>query len=391
MNKNFDIIHERKGTNSVKYDLLETIFGHSDLLPMWVADMDFKAPQPVLDALQKRIDHGIFGYTFLSDGYYQAIAQWHKKRQNLKLNREWIYPGIGIVPTLNFMVQVYTNPSDKIIVQPPVYYPFFNAAKDHGRKLIQNELILQGGRYYIDFDDLEAQVDQDTKLFFLCHPHNPGGRIWSSEELQKLGQFCLDNDILLISDEIHSDLIIPGNTFTPALSLPDEISQNIITCMAPSKTFNLAGLSSSYIICKNPAIMEKYTKYIEKLHISQGNVFGGIALEAAYSDEGEAWLQELMKYIQDNYTFLKSFLNKEIPGVKIMEPEATYLVWLDFSEFFDNAHDLQQFTRKKSKLALNDGILFGKGGHLFERINIACPKKILEKALNQLKNAFDQL
>ena len=386
MKTNFDIIIPRENTNCVKYDLREMFFKNPDVVPMWVADMDFKTPDFIINAIKERLNHEILGYTFRSDSYYQSIINWMQSRHEWSIKKEWISFSPGVVPALNLAVMAYTNEGDEIVVQPPVYFPFFSAVEAHERKLIYNELSYVNGKYEIDFNDLEEKL-KTAKVFIFCNPHNPVCRVWSKQELQRVGELCLKYDVLIFSDEIHSDLIMPGFKHIPMASLSQEISNKTITFMAPSKTFNLAGLSTSFLIIENAELKKIYEKILEDVHVGSGNLFGNIALETAYI-HGAEWVDELNKYLYDNYLFVKSFLEAELPQIKVVEAEATYLLWMDFSLIGKEENELKDLLINKANLGFNHGSMFGPGGNGFFRINIACPRSVIKKALNQLKENF---
>ncbi len=387
MHYNFDELVERKGTNCIKYDANERFFGKEEILPLWVADMDFKTPDFIMEAIRQRTEHEVLGYTYRPDSCIDAILNWLKLRHNWEINKEWLHFSPGVVPALAFAVQVYTNPGDEVIIQPPVYFPFFSAVKNNNRVLVENPLVLKDGRYYFDLEDLKKKITPKTKLLFLCNPQNPGGMAWTKEELEDLGKICIENDVIVISDEIHSDLTFKGKKHIPLASISNELAENSVTLMAPSKTFNIAGLSTSYLIIPNKKLFEKYDELMKASHVYQGNLFGNIALEASYS-KGLDWLNQMMDYVEANYDFMENFLNKNLPGVKPMKPDATYLVWLDFSALGIKDRELNEKILDAG-LGLNKGVMFGKQGRGFMRINIACPRTILQKALNLLVSAFN--
>ncbi|WP_297088886.1 PatB family C-S lyase [uncultured Draconibacterium sp.] len=384
---NFDEIIERHETNCLKYDALDRFFKTNDALPLWVADMDFKTPDFIIDAIKKRIDHEILGYTFRSDSYYQSVIGWMSRRHNWEIKKEWISFSPGVVAGLTYAIETFSNPGDGVIVQPPVYFPFFDSVKGTNRKLIQNPLKIEAGRYTFDFDDLKAKIDKNTKLLLLCNPQNPGGMVWTKEELIQLTNICLENNIMIISDEIHSDLIYNDHKHIPLASISEEVAQNCMVCMAPSKTFNVAGLSSSLAIIPNKRKLAAYERTIGVGHLGMGNIFGSVALEAAYT-HGDEWLKQLLAYLWDNYQLLEDFMTEKLPRVKVMKPEATYLIWLDFSDYGMKNEALSKFATEKAKVALNDGGRFGIGGDGWLRINIGCPRSVLQEALERLEKAF---
>lgn len=379
----FDKVINRRGTNSEKWDMKG-----DDILPMWVADMDFKAPEPVINAIIERARHGIFGYSFYPDSYYDSIIKWQAKRNHWKIKREWIMYSPGVVPAINILIKILTRPGDKVIIQPPVYHPFFKAVHNNDRKLLENPLKFENNRYTMDFEDLEEKAkDPKAKLLILCSPHNPVGRVWTREELTRLGKICIENNITVISDEIHSDIIYKGHKHIPFASISEEFAQNSIVCTAPSKTFNLAALKTSCIIICNEKHRKLYRNIMETIGLSEGNVFGAVALEAAYT-HGDKWLHQLIDYLEGNLRFLKNYISENIPEIEVVEPEGTYLVWLDCRKLGMDAKSLEDFMLTKAKLWLDEGYIFGKQGEGFERINIACPRVILKEGLCRLERAI---
>ena len=390
MKYNFDRIIDRKNTNCFKWDYTKQIFDKEDVIPLWVADMDFAAPDAVVQKLIKRAEHGIFGYSFEPEEYYKVFIEWLEKRHNWKIKKEWIVNTTGIVPAINFAIQCFTEPGDNIIVQTPVYFPFFESIKKNERKVVNSQLRLTGTRYEIDFEDLEEKLKSDVKIMLFCSPHNPVGRVWSQEELQKVGELCLQNNVLLISDEIHADLILNNNKHIPISSLSAEIQDITISMYAPSKTFNVAGLFTSSIIIPNPEIRKEYKKFMEKLGLHLLNNFGIDAFIAAYKD-GEEWLEQLLDYLWKNYEFVQKYLKTNIPQIKAIELEGTYLMWLDCRELKLKQKELIELFVNKAGLGLNNGTVFGAGGYGFMRLNIGCSIKLLEKALEQLKEAIESI
>lgn len=390
MKYDFDEIIDRTGTSCVKWDLAEQYFGEKDLLPMWVADMDFRTPDFIVEAVKKRAAHEIYGYTVRPDSYYQSMIDWIGKKHKWKIEKDWIIFSPGIVPAVNMAVMAYTKPGDKIIVQPPVYFPFFSAVKDNGRQLVYNQLKLKNGRYNMDFEDLEKQIDSRTKMIIISNPHNPGGSAWTKEELSELGEICIKNNILLVSDEIHSDLVIPPFKHTVAANISKEIAAITISMMAPSKTFNLAGMASSSVIISNPKLRNDFQVFLDRVHVGMGNLFGMVASEAAYTF-GKEWLDQMLYYVKDNLDYMEGYIKKNITQIKMIRPEATYLVWLDFNELGLSNENLKNFILQKAKLGLNDGPVFGPGGDGFQRMNVACPRSIVEEGMKRLKDAIDNL
>ncbi|MED4584265.1 MalY/PatB family protein [Brevibacillus choshinensis] len=388
MHYDFDKVINRFHTASIKWDESENLFGEKDLLPMWVADMDFPAPAPVIEALKERVEHGIFGYTARPESYYEAVIGWMKRRHQWSVQKEWIIHCPGVVPALSYIVQCFTQPGDKVVIQPPVYHPFTNVVASNGRQVVHNPLKLENGRYTMDFDDLRKKLDPDVKLLILCNPHNPGGTVWTKEELTELGNICIEHNVMIVSDEIHGDLVLKGHTHTPFAAISEEFAQNTIVCTAPSKTFNLAGLQASNIIIPNDKWREVFSATMNILSLKLTNTFGVVATESAYRF-GDEWLDQLLDYLQQNLDFLTEYVEKNIKNIKVMKPEATYLVWLDCSELGMDTDSLQQFILKQAKVAVNQGYTFGSGGEGFIRMNIACPRSVLEEGLSRIEKAVN--
>lgn len=384
---NFDEIVPREGTNCLKYDARERFFGDANVLPLWVADMDFKTPDFIIDAVKKRVEHEIYGYTFRPDSYFEAIISWMNRRHNWEIQKEWISFSPGVVAGLTFGIETFSKPGDEVIVQPPVYFPFFDCVKGTKRKMVENPLKIEDGRYTFDLEDLKSKITNNTKLLLLCNPQNPGGMVYTKDELKALTDICLENNIMIISDEIHSDLIFEGHKHIPLASISEEVAQNCMVFMAPSKTFNVAGLSSSIVIIPNKRNFARYERAIGVGHLGMGNIFGTIAMEAAYS-KGDEWLEQLLNYLWENYILLEEFVKEKLPRVSVMKPEATYLIWLNFSGYGMNNQELSKFATKHAKVGLNDGGRFGEGGDGWLRINIGCPRSVLVEALERLEKAF---
>lgn len=388
MKYDFDTVIERQNTNSVKWDIAEELVGEKDVLPLWVADMDFQSPPPVIEALRKRVEHGIFGYTVVPDSCYEAIINWMKKRHGWEVEKEWIIFTSGIVAAFHWVVRAYTHPGDSIIVQPPVYYPFFKAVKNNGRLVVENQLKHEHGQYEIDFDDLEEKINSQTKVLILCNPHNPVGRVWTREELTRLAALCLKHHVVICSDEIHSDLLFQGYRHTPTAMISEEIARNTVTCIAANKTFNIAGLKTGVVIISDQRLREEFLNTKRSIGVGSCNLFGIIATEAAYA-YGEEWLEQLLDYLQGNLEFLMHFIKEKIPQIKVVQPEGTYLAWLDCRGLRLDDAALKDFMLKKAKVWLNDGPGFGNGGSGFQRINLACPRSILEEALRRIEKAVN--
>ena len=385
---NFDELIDRTNTNCIKYDARKMFFGNEDLLPLWVADMDFRTPDFIVDAVKKRAEHEIFGYTFRGESYNQSIVNWLKRRHNWEIKPEWISFSPGVVAGFTMAIEAFSKPGDGVIVQPPVYFPFFDSVKGTGREMIENPLKLENGRYYFDLEDLKQKITPNTRLLLLCNPQNPGGMAWNEKELTELAQICLENKILIISDEIHSDLIFDGHRHTPLAGISEEIAQNCVVCMAPSKTFNTAGLTTSFLIIPNKRHLAAYERVMRLPHLHMGNIFGTAALEAAYTN-GDEWLAQLLDYLQDNYAFLEQFFNENLPEIKAMRPEATYLIWLDFSLLGITDEMINQ-KLIDAGVGLNRGVQFGKQGTGYMRINIGCPRSVLEEAMFRIQKAFQE-
>lgn len=390
MRWNFDEHIRREGSNSIKYDLRKETFGSQDIIPMWVADMDFRTPGFIVEAISKRLEHEIFGYSFRPPEYYSSIIDWMKARHGLNVEKEWICFSPGIVPAVNICTLAYTDPGDSIIVQPPVYFPFFSAVELHGRKLVYNQLAESDGSWEMDFDNLKKIIDTRTKMIIISNPHNPVGRAWSTEELEELAEICLKNNILILSDEIHCDLVLPGFRHTPFAGLSESAAAGTVTCIAPSKTFNLAGLSTSSLIIPDIAKRKSFNSMIEKLHISGGNIFGSAASIAAYT-HGHEWLDDLMVYLSANAEYVTSYCASYIPEISPVRLEATYLMWLDCRKLGMTGAELQKFFITKAYVGMNEGSTFGPGGEGFMRMNLACPRATVIKAMEQVEAAISEL
>ncbi len=391
INYNYDQPINRLNTASGKWDGADRFLGveAKGALPMWVADMDFAVPQPVIDALKKRAEHGIFGYPMLTDSYYDAVIGWMDRRYNWSVKREWIHYSPGVVAALNCLVQAFTKEGDSIAIQSPVYYPFTNCIINNSRQVVLNCLKFEDGRYTMDYEDLDKKLaNNNVKMLILCNPHNPVGRVWTKDELIELGEICLKHKVLLISDEIHADLTFRGFATTAFAGISEEFAQNTIVCTAASKTFNLAGLQTSNIIIPNEEIGLIFSNYMKKLHLLTPNIFGQVATEAAYN-YGEEWLEQFKDYLQQNLEYLIQFFASKIDTIKVIKPEGTYLIWLDCRGLGMKEQALKQFMLVQAKVALDDGYLFGPGGEGFTRINIACTRATLKEALNRIERAIN--
>lgn len=383
---NFTDIHNRKETRSVKWDMLQAVFQSEDVLPMWVADMDFQTPQPVIDVLVDRSKHGIFGYTVLDNNVKDAIANWLERRHNWSIQTDWLTFSPGVVASLHMAVQAFTEPGDKVLIQTPVYTPFYNVIKKHDRKIVKNPLVQKDNYYHIDFADLEEKLKSGVKAFVICSPHNPVGRVWQREELEKMAELCLTYDVLMISDEIHGDLTFPGSKHIPIASLSDEINQQTVTFMSPSKTFNLAGLQASYIITAD----EKKRAILAEQLESQGhhmlNTMGNVAMEAAYQ-HGEVWLDELRHVLQGHRDYVEDMFNQHAGELQVTHAEGTYLLWIDCSGLHLDDKSLKRFMIEQARVGLNAGVEYGAEGKQFMRMNIACPRATLEEGVNRIIDA----
>lgn len=383
---NFDKVIDRTNTECIKYDQRETIFGRADVIPMWVADMDFPTADFIRDAVIERAKGDVYGYTFREDAYYESIAQWIERHHQWKIKREWMSFTPGVVNAFNMAVMCMTNEGDEIIIQPPVYHPFFYAVNNHNRKLVQNTLIDTEDGYVMDYDLLEKQA-KTAKMLILCNPHNPVGRSWKKEELLRLGEICMRNNVLVFSDEIHCDLVMPGFKHIPFASLSEEFAQNSITAHAASKTFNLAGMATSTVIIPNEELRNKFVDFVHSTESDLGNLFGKIATKAAM-EKGDEWHSQLINYIKGNIDFATDFIRKEMPKVRIHETEATYMIWLNFKDYGFSDEELNRKLVFEAGVGLNSGSLFGKEGECCMRMNLACPRSIVETALMQMREVF---
>ncbi|MCF8226152.1 MAG: PatB family C-S lyase [Bacteroidales bacterium] len=386
----FDKVIDRAGTGAIKYDMVEMLFGQEDVLPMWVADMDFEVPDFIVDAIKERAGHPVYGYTRRTESFFEAVSGWMKKRHSWNVSPGDVDFSPGIVPALVLSVLAYTNPGDRILVQSPVYFPFFSSIENHGRALVNNQLSDDHGNYTMDFDDLESKFRDGVKMMMFCHPHNPVGRAWSGEELEKLAELAVKYDVLVVSDEIHSDLLLFGNKHIPLATLDRKIARRTITCVAPSKTFNLAGLHTSALVIEDKQLMKRYKKVLGDTHIGGGNLFGFTALEVAYQS-GEEWLTQLLNYLEQNFLLLRQRVNEAFPQVRISPLEATYLVWLNFEFLGLDDKELFRFMTEKARLGFVDGPRFGSGGEGYMRMNIAAPRSVINEALDRLLHALGSL
>lgn len=390
MKFNFDKIIDRTNNFSAKWSEMNKNFGTNNLLPMWVADMDFLTAPCVMEALKDRLEQGIFGYTTRPSSYNESIVNWLDNRFSWKINQEWLMFSPAVITSISLLIQNLTQKNDKIMIQEPVYSPFHNIVESNERSLVISPLVkLDDGSYVMDYEDIEAKI-KDVKVFILCNPHNPVGRVWTREELTRLGEICLKHNVLIISDEIHSDIILKNHKHTPFASISKEFSENTITCMAPTKTFNLAGLQSSFLVISNPYYYEVMDKAFSILDIKRNNAFSLVATEAAYN-YGEDWLYELIKYIEDNVDFAIDYIKNHMPQLKVKKPEGTYLLWVDFSNLNVDKKDLKNALINKGRIALSDGSSFGIGGDGYYRINLACPRSMVLEGLKRIEFAIKSL
>lgn len=387
MKYDFDRIIDRQGTYSIKYDMAAR--GKADdVLPLWVADMDFQAPPCVIDALAAHSRHGIFGYSDTDGAYFETLRGWFFRRFGWRIEKDWLIKTPGVVTAIHIAIRALTKNGDAVIIQQPVYYPFASAVRLTGRKLTVNELIYENGKYFIDFNDFEKKIKENhVKLFILCNPHNPVGRVWTRDELGRLGDICLRNGVVVVSDEIHQDFVYDGHEHLVLASLDPAYRDIAVTCTSPSKTFNLAGLQLSNIFIANEQLRRQFIREHERCGLSQPGVMGIVACRAAY-EGGEEWLRELRAYLTGNLSFLQEFLRSRVPRVKLANPDGTYLAWLDFRALRLDNRELDDMIVRKARLWLDDGPMFGAGGDGFQRMNIACPRPVLRQALQRLENAF---
>ncbi|MGM0409590.1 MAG: MalY/PatB family protein [Bacillota bacterium] len=380
---------DRRGSNSVKWDMVEENFGRKDLLPMWVADSDWPTAPAIIEAIKKRSEHGVFGYTFPAKELKETIVNWVSKHYNWDIKKEWIVFSNGVVPSLNIAVNSFTNPGDEVVIQSPVYYPFYSAVTNNGCQIVNNQLKESNLEYSFNFDDLreklkdKARSQSRAKALILCNPHNPVGRVWSEKELRELGKICIENNLKIISDEIHSDFIYDNNKHIPIASINSDFRENTLTFMAPSKTFNIAGLNSSFAIIPNKNLRKEFEINKNGL-VGSGNIFGLVAMKAAYS-KGEEWLKEQLDYLEENRDFAVDYINNNISEIKTKKIEGSYLLWLDCRDLNLSQEELKDLFINKVKVALDPGDWFGKGGEGFMRLNLACPRDTLKEGLEKIK------
>lgn len=388
---NFDKIIDRKGSGAIKVDSLEERYGRDDLIPLWVADMDFESPSVISEAIRKRTQHEIYGYTKPSQGYYDSILGWVENHHGWKIKQEWMSFIPGIVKGIAFVIDCFTTTEHKVVIQQPVYHPFHIIPSLHHRAILNNSLILNTEQYDMDLEALKKDLDSTCKVLILCNPHNPAGRVWNKRELIELADICYENGTLVISDEIHADLVYEnqGHKHVPFASVSEKAAQNSITFMAPSKTFNIAGIVSSFAIVPNETIRNKFYDYLKASELDEAHLFAYIATEAAYKG-GAEWLKEVKEYIWDNICYVDTYLKTNIPQIKAIIPQASYLVWLDCRQLGLEQTDLVSLFVNEAHLALNDGSIFGKEGEGFMRMNVGTSRKVLEKALDNLNKTINK-
>lgn len=389
MKYDFDQVIDRSNNHAAKYDERIKKFGTADVIPLWVADMDFKTAQPVIDALKARAEEGIWGYTSRPDSYFEAICGWQKRRNGWDIDRKLVSWSLGVVPALSVIVKLFTEPGDGVMIQTPVYSEFYDVTEAWGRTVVENKLVEKDGVWSIDFDDFERHLDE-VKLFILCSPHNPLGIVWTREELTRMAEQCIRHNVLLVSDEIHSDLVFHGKKHIPTATLSPEIAGKVISCISGTKTFNLAGLQASTTVFPSLEMKEKFDRFWMNMDIHRNNAFSLTAMETAFN-EGEEWLEQLLVYLSGNFDYIKDYCEKYIPKIKPSMPDATYLVWLDCRELGLDNEALRRFMIEKAKLGLNEGYTFGRSLSGYMRLNAACPRCVLEKALGQLREAVNAL
>ena len=382
----FDQWIDRRQTGSLKWDDAAVLFDSADVLPLWVADTDFPAPPPVLEAIRQRVEHGILGYPSPRFLAFDALAGWLQKRHGWQTDTSWMVSTPGVVTAISVAVQTLSQPGDKIIIQPPVYPPFFSSVQRNGRTLVENPLILENGRYRMNFDDL-ARKAAGARMLVLCSPHNPVGRVWSAAELKTLADICLANDLIILTDEIHGDLIYPGHRHIPLATLDDAVAKHTVTFMAPSKTFNTAGLYTSTVVIPDAALRKDFATGIQTLSIGKSNIFGIAAMEAAYL-HGEPWLAQLLPYLKGNADYLAEALNHQTPNIKVQVPEGTYLAWLDCRDLGLTPENLASFFAQEAKVGLNNGASFGSEGVGFMRLNFGCARPLLKEAVARIAQAY---
>ncbi|MBO5787480.1 MAG: pyridoxal phosphate-dependent aminotransferase [Bacteroidaceae bacterium] len=389
MKYDFDEIVPRKHTDCLKYDNVKEMFGTDEILPMWIADMDFRTPAFIVDAIRKRLNHEVLGYTYCCSRWKPSIQGWVSRHYGWNVQPHEIGFVGGIVPAISFALQCFTNPGDKVLIQPPVYHPYHHVTHDLGRTLVTSPLKLVDGQLQVDFADFEEKI-KGCKVFLLCNPHNPCGRVWTKEELKRMCDICVGNNVLIISDEIHCDMALKGFTHTPFATVSEDAKNNSITFMAASKTFNIAGLKSSYHIIQNESIRTQYQEFLRKSELDTAHVFATGPVATAY-EQGDEWLKQMLEYVEDNIDFMEQYLKDNMPKMGMIRPQASYLVFLDARALGLPHDELVDFFIREAKVGMNDGAMFGEGGSGFMRMNLGCPRATLVKALEQIKSAYDKV
>lgn len=389
MKYDFDEIIDRSNNRASKYDERAKKFGTNDVIPLWVADMDFRTAQPIIDACKKKAEEGIWGYTSRPDSYFEAVREWEWRRNQWDIDISLMSWSLGVVPAMSAIIKIFSQTGDKILIQTPVYSEFYDITEAWDRVVVENQLVEENGKWHIDFADFEKKA-KECKLFLLCSPHNPLGIVWEAEELKRMAEICIANDVLLVSDEIHSDLIFHGKKHTPTAKISKTIADHVITCVSATKTFNLAGLQASANIFPNKEMKQQFDRFWMNMDIHRNNAFSSVAMEAAYR-EGEEWLTQLLAYLSGNFDFIRNYFAENIPKIKPNIPDATYLVWLDCRDLNMGNEELRDFMIQKAGLGFNEGCSFGRSLSGYMRLNAACPRSVLAQALKQLKEAVDTL
>lgn len=389
MQYDFDTVIDRSANRSAKYDERMKKFGSADVIPLWVADMDFRTAQPIIDACKAKAEEGIWGYTSRPDSYFEAVQEWEVKRNGWKPDTALMSWSLGVVPAMSSIVRLFSRPEDRILIQTPVYSEFYDIVEASGRQVVENQLVEENGQWRIDFEDFAAKV-KECSIFLLCNPHNPLGKVWEPDDLRRMVQLCIENGTLVVSDEIHSDLIFHGKRHTVTASLSPEIGSHVITCVSATKTFNLAGLQASTTIFPTAELKEQFDRFWSGMDIHRNNAFSSVAMEAAYR-HGEEWLEQLLTYLAGNFDYVRDYCARYIPQIKPNLPDATYLIWLDCRDLGMDNQALRDFFIQKAKLGLNEGYTFGRSLQGYMRLNAACPRATLEKAMAQLKAAVEAL
>ena len=385
-NLDFDRIIDRRNTKSVKYDLAAKKGMPEDVLPLWVADMDFRVSSYIQEAIARQVEHGVFGYSDTGEEYFEAVKGWMKRHHGWDVEADWLVKTPGVVFALSLAVKAFTEPGDSVLIQQPVYYPFKRVVEVNGRRTISNTLVYENNKYFMDFEDFEEKIIREKiKLFILCNPHNPVGRVWTEDELVRIGDICQKHHVIVVSDEIHGDFAFKGKHHVFA-GLKKEYGEFTVTCTAPSKTFNLAGLQLSNIFISNPELRRAFRRQLDIVGYEEPNIMGMVACEAAYRD-GDEWYEAMLEYVAGNIAFTREYVEKNIPGVTMAEHEGTYLVWLDFRQLGMNGEELEEMIVQRARLWLDGGAMFGESGTGFQRVNVACSRKILEEALERMKGA----